>query len=230
MMSLNVLTSINNWFQSRLAQQQNPDPNVVQLMLLLYKTLDALYLETSKKFPFAPSTSGANKKTPKDNPDAITFGLWLSETDYVTLRSILALAGDLIFASHQLTTLQGLAGLAQFISNLYNESNNFRNARNFFSHMDEHLSNRQRHGITGPLRLRCGVEFTVNATNNVYLIWDKDTLYFSRLNRPHEIVIDKAAFEEIFNQARLLYAEITNNPISQQVGNVMRPDQVYPPS
>jgi hypothetical protein len=228
MIGLNIIAAINNWFQSRRAQGQNPDPNVVHLMLLMYKTLDALYLKTTK-LPFAPTPSGANKKKPKDHPDAFTFGLWLNDTDYVTLRSILALVGDLIHISHQLTTLQGLAGLGQFISNLYTQSNEFRDARNFFIHMDEHLSDRQKHGITGPIRLRCSVEFTANATNNVYLIWDKDTLYFSRLNKPNEIVIDKPAFEEIFNQARQLYAEITNNPISQQAGNVMRPGQVYPP-
>jgi hypothetical protein len=40
---------------------------------------------------------------------------------------------------------------------------------------------------------------------------------------------NKPEFDEIFNLARKLYAEIINNPTSQQSGNVMTPEQVYPP-
>jgi hypothetical protein len=79
------------------------------------------------------------------------------------------------------------------------------------------------------MSLTCGIEFTANATNNVYLIWDRNILYFSRYKQPKGIVIDRPSFNEIFNQARQLYAEITNNRISQQAAGVMRPDQVYPP-
>ena len=79
------------------------------------------------------------------------------------------------------------------------------------------------------MRLGCGVQFTASATNNVYLIWDNNTLYFSRLKKPCEIVIDRPAFNNIFDYARQLYTEITRNPISQRFGGVLDPNQVYPP-
>jgi hypothetical protein len=73
-----------------------------------------------------------------------------------------------------------------------------------------------------------GIEFTANAKNNVYLIWDKNRLYFSFENKPKEVVIDKPEFDNIFILARQLYAEITNNPVSQLDSNIMHPDRVYP--
>jgi hypothetical protein len=222
--SLVVLIAISWWVQSRNAQGANP--KVVELMPLMFKTLDAMYLET-RKLPFA-ARSGANKKKPKDKPDAFTFGLWLKDPDYVTIRSILALAGDLIYVLEKLMTLPKLLELGQFMTPLYNQAKKFRDARDFFTHMDEALRDHSKHGISGPTRLECGVEFTANAKNNVYLIWDENTLYFSFENKPSKVVIDKPEFDEIFNQARKLYAEIINNPTSQQFGKVMKPDQVYP--
>jgi hypothetical protein len=194
----------------------------------MYKTLDTLYIETKNKLPLKP-TIKMNKK-PHDEPDRITFHLWLSDDDYTALRSILALAGDLIFTSKELKKFTGQTGLHQHILNIYNESDaKFRDARNFFTHMDEHIGNRKKHGISGPLNLGCGVTFTAKATNNAYLIWENNTLYFNRSKKDREAVIDRPAFTEIFNQARALYSEIQNNPTSRNHGNIIDPSQIYPP-
>jgi hypothetical protein len=60
----------------------------------MFGTLDALYLET-RRLPFT-AISGARKDNLKEEPDVFTLGLFLNDPDYVTLHSILSLAGDLI--------------------------------------------------------------------------------------------------------------------------------------
>lgn len=225
-LSTNVLVAISHWFQHNKTQNQSLDMNIVPLTFLMYKTLDTLYLETRNKLPLKP-TRTLNKK-PHNEPDRITLHLWLTDDDYTALRSILALVGDLIYTSERLKEFTKQTTLDRYISNIFNESDTkFRDARNFFSHMDDQLGNRQKHGISGPLTIGCGVPFTAKATNNVYLIWENNTLYFSRFRRDCEAVIDRPEFTEIFNQARELYAEIHNNPTSKQY-NMIDPSQIYP--
>jgi hypothetical protein len=203
--------------------------NITPLTMVMYKTLDTLYLETKNKLPLK-TTQKVHKK-PKEDADRITFALWLTDESYTALRAILALVGDLIFTSQMLKSLTGLAGLQQHVENIFNESDNkFRDARNFFTHMDDHLGNRKkRHGVSGPRTIGCGVPFKANATNNAYLIWENNTLYFNRNHDFCEVVIDRPAFNGIFNYARDLYAEIQNNPISKSAGNIIPRNQIYPP-
>jgi hypothetical protein len=54
----------------------------------------------------------------------------------------------------------------------------FREARHFFSHLEEALRDYSTHAAHVPHTLDCGVSFTDNATNNIYLIW-KTTHYTS---------------------------------------------------
>jgi hypothetical protein len=112
-------------------------------------------------------------KLEKDKPEVFTFGLWLREHDYITLRSILALAGDLIQVLEKIITLPNVFELGQILSPLLKQAEKFRDARDFFIHMDEALRDHSIHGISGPICLICCVEFSGNATNNVYLIWEK---------------------------------------------------------
>ena len=86
--------------------------------------------------------------------------------------------------------------------------------------MDEPLRDYSKHALPVPHTLDCGIQFTANAKNNIYVIWENDnnTLYFSYNKKPCQIVIGRPAFEEIFNLTRQLYDAIINNPISRQVG------------
>src|SRR5215207_927112 len=226
MVSLRVLTAINGWFQSKKKEGANPDPEVVPLMALMFGTLDALYLET-RKLPIV-ARSDANWRTPKDEPNVFTLGLFLNDPDYVTLRSILSLAGDLIGVSKNLKGVKNEPELGQFIKPIHEQAKKFEDARNFFTHMDEPLRDYSKHAIPVPHTLDCGLRFTANATNNIYLIWENNTLYFSYDQRHCQVDIDKPEFNEIFNLARQLYDAIINNPISQKVGTFMTGEQVYP--
>jgi hypothetical protein len=221
-----VLIAMPWWIKSRLAQGANPNPKLTELMHLLFRTLDALYLET-RKLPFS-AQSGVTGR-PKKKPDSFIFSMWLNDADYVALRSILALSGDLIYVLEKLMTLPGLLELGPFMKPLYKPANEFRDARDFFTHMDEALRDHSKHGISGPTILEgCGVEFTEKATNNVYVIWHDNTLYFSFERKQRKIVLTRPEFDEIFNQTRQLYAKIIDNPTTQQSGNPIPPDQVYP--
>jgi hypothetical protein len=222
--SLVVLTAMPCWIQSKREKGETPNPKLTELMQLLFRTLDALYIET-RKLPFY-AKSGANKR-PKHNLDSFVFALWLKDADYITLRSILALSGDLIYVLEKLMTLPGLLELGPLLPPLHKRANQFRDARDFFTHMDEALRDHSIHGISGRLTLDCGVEFTDKAKNNVYVIWHDNALYFSFENKPRKIVLTRPEFDEIFIQARQLYAKIIDNPTTQQFGNPIPPDQVY---
>jgi hypothetical protein len=213
---------------SKTAQGATPGPKVVPLMALMFGTLDALYHEI-RNLPFNNVISGANKNKLKDKLDVFTLGLFLRDPDYVSLRSILALAGDLILVSKNLGSVKNEPELGRFIKPLHEQAKIFEDARHFFTHMDEPLRDYSIHAIPVPHTLDCGVKFMANATNNIYLIWHKSTLYFSYDKKPCQVVIDRPAFDEIFNQARQLYDAILNNPISKGAGSFMTGAQVYPP-
>jgi hypothetical protein len=220
-----VLIAMPWWIKSRRDQGANPNSKLTELMHLLFRTLDAMYLET-RKLPFT-AKSGVTGKL-KDKPDSFIFSMWLKNADYLTLRSILALSGDLIYVLEKLITLRGLLNLGPSLPSMLKRANQFRDARDFFTHMDDALRDHSKHGISGPLQLDCGAEFTADAKNNVYVIWHDNALYFSFENKPRKIVLTKPEFDEIFNQARQLYASIIDNPITQKSGNPIPPDQVYP--
>jgi hypothetical protein len=132
MVSLGVQIAINGWFQSRKARGTTPNPKVVTLMPLLFKTLDALYLETRKLLLSA--RSGATTRR-KERADVFTLGLWLNDINYVTLRSILGLAGDLREVLESLKRVPNQLELSQFTTPLYKEAQKFGDDRDFFTHM-----------------------------------------------------------------------------------------------
>jgi hypothetical protein len=132
---LGIQFEITRWFEPRNAQGLGS--KVVGLMPLMFRTLDALYLVT-RKLPIV-GISGARKNKAKDKPNVFTFGLILEASKYATLRSILALAGDLILVSNKLMTLPNLLELGQFILHIHKQAEKFEDTRNFFTHMDEAL-------------------------------------------------------------------------------------------
>jgi hypothetical protein len=213
------------WFDSRKAQ--GPHPKLVALMPLMFRTLDALYVET-RKLPIV-GISGARWRKPRDKPDIFTLGLNLQASEYNTLRSILALAGDLALVLEKLKDLRQPAEVGQFIKPLHERAEKFREARNFFTHIDEALRDYSKHAGPVPHVLDCGVRFTANAKNNIYLIWENNTLYFSYDHKHCQVDVDTPEFNEIFDSARQLYARIIDNPISRRGGKFRRPEQVYSP-
>ena len=222
---IRIQFEIARWFESRKAAEQ-PNPKLVALMPLTFRTLDALYLET-RNLPLV-GVSGANKNKLKDKPDVFTFGLILESTEYRTLRSILALAGDLALVLHQLKSLRQPPDVGQFIKPLHERADKFREARHFFSHMEEAFRDYSIHAAPVPHDLNCGVKFGANATNNIYLIWENGTVYFSYDKRHCQVNVDTPEFNEIFKLARELYAKIIDNPLSLRFREFKDPAQIYP--
>ncbi len=120
-----ILIAMPWWLKPKRDKGEDPNPKLTELMQLLFRTLDALYLET-KKLPFY-ARGGANKR-PKNNPDSFIFALWLKDADYATLRSILALCGDLISVLEKLMTLSGLLDIGALLPPLHKRANQFRDA------------------------------------------------------------------------------------------------------
>lgn len=223
---LGIQFEIKRWFETRKAEE--PDTELVALMPLMFRTLDALYLETAKNLPIV-GKSGANKNKTKDKPDVFTFGLILEPAEYRTLRSILALAGDLALVSEMLKSRKQPPDVGHFIKPLNERAEKFRDARNFFSHMEEALRDYSTHAAPVPFTLDCGVKFGRNAKNNIYMIWENGTLYFSYDHKHCKVDVDKPEFNEIFSLARQLYARIIDNPLSQKFREFKDPAHVYTP-
>ena len=61
----------------------------------------------------------------------------------------------------------------------------------------------------------------------MYVIWHDNALYFSFENKHKKIVLTRPEFDEIFIQARQLYAKIIDNSTTKQ-STLIDPNQVYP--
>lgn len=122
---LGIQFEIARWFESRKAE--GLDPKLVALMPLMFRTLDALYLET-RQLPIV-GKSGARWRKPKDKLDVFTFGLILEPAEYRTLRSILALAGDLALVSDKLKSLRQPPDVGQFIKPLHERGRKIQSSK-----------------------------------------------------------------------------------------------------
>src|SRR5215208_1616140 len=118
MVSHRVLAAINGWLISKRNQGASPDPEVLQLMTLMFGTLDALYLEITNNLPIVGTSGAGNWRKPKDKPNMLILNLNLQTSEYRSLRSILALVGDLVLVTNNLKTVKNQMELAPFIKPL----------------------------------------------------------------------------------------------------------------
>jgi hypothetical protein len=68
--------------------------------------------------------------------------------------------------------------LSPFINQMYDHANKFREVRNFFTHLDEVLTNMDKYGITGAVKTNCNITYTANAKSCVHLVWHKNVFHF----------------------------------------------------
>jgi len=146
--SIEALVASNLWWEER--KSKGAHDWVRKSIPLLFDTLDSLYIET-RKLPLH-SQSGVTSKTVTDSY-TFTLGIFLSSTDYATLRSILSLSGDVYGALTPLKDMSAneLQELEKPVKTLFNDSNQFREIRNFYTHLGEAITDMDRHGVSGPL-------------------------------------------------------------------------------
>jgi hypothetical protein len=191
----------------------------------VFQVIESLYFQT-RKLPLHPGSGAANKQV--SDSYAITFSMFLPPKQFTTLRIILSLVGDIYNPLEILKKKDHLAELTPFINELFEYADKFRKVRNFFTHLDEVLTNMDRHGVNGPAKTRCGIEYTEAAKACVHLVWYQNVLHFTYSKEVCEITIDKFVIDPIFQIARKIYSEITSHKIYAEQKNYRPVEDLFP--
>jgi hypothetical protein len=203
------------WWEAN--KDRKPHHFIVRLVPFLFDVVDALYLVT-RNLPLhpVPGTENIDVKTPY----TINIGIILNTTDFTTLRSLLALTGDITNITRSLIRARKddpLLELEQPIRRLYKKANKFQSARNFFSHFDIMMIDMQNEGISGPINTSSGVNYSSEAISCVHMIWRENRLYFTKGGKERVTIIDKEAFNPIFERAEEIYRVLISHPNSDRI-------------
>lgn len=194
------------------------------LIQLLFDTLSSLHFVT-RSLPLEWTSTSA----------AITSGAihalyWKLPRDphqLVPLRSSITLAGDL---SEILNALLGrqLLELKEPLVLLSESVKPFRSVRNFFVHLEERLSNPDRHGITGSKSTGCGIAYTPAARGCLHVILQGNQLHFTNYGNVEVVDIGRAAFNSIFEKSRDVYATLIAHKLHAHLYSYKSPSSLYP--
>lgn len=224
-----ALTATNNWWSER--KTKGAHHYIVRVIPPLFQAIDSLYLNY-QNLPLL-SVRGIPTSLKKINTSyTITLGIFLQNNGYSTLRNLLSLTGDMYNFLTPLKDLNSteLIELETIITSLFNEADKFRGIRNTYTHLDEVLTNMDKHGVDGYLLTDCNLEYQHGVKSCVHLMWDDktSTIYYTYHKESFKIVIDKNAFAEIFNLSRKLYSKLLENNIDSKSTNVKDSVKLYP--
>src|SRR5213594_2674639 len=93
----------------------------------------------------------------------LTIGMLLDAKDHATLRSTLSLTGDIYNMAHALLENRCLLELEKPIRDLYDIAKKFRHARDFFTHIEQVLTDMKGNGISGPKISKSGLKYSGSA-------------------------------------------------------------------
>ncbi len=181
---------------------------IPKLLPLLFDTVDALYYVT-RNLPLHGIPGATTKEITADS--TLTIGVLLDAKDHVTLRSTLSLTGDIYNVSLALQENKGLLNLQKPIKDLYDVSNKFRHARDFFTHIEQMVTDMKSNGISGPKLSNSGLIYSESAKSCVHLIWRNNVLYFTKGGREWRTPFNKEDFDPIFEKSKKIYEMITSH-------------------
>ena len=223
MLLIDTLVATNWWWTER--KDNGAHHFILRLVPFLFQVIESLYFQI-RKLPLHPGI-GADKKGVSDSY-GIIFSMFLPPEQFTTLRIILSLIGDIYNPSKILKENSHLAELTPFINELFERTDKFRKVRNFFTHLDEVLTDMDRHGVNGPVKTRCGIEYTEAAKRCIHLVWYQNVLHFTYSKEVCEITIDKFVFDPIFQIAKKIYSEITSHKIFAEQKNYRPVEELFP--
>ena len=126
-----VFVASNYWWLER--KDKGAHHFILRLLPFLFEVIESLYMQT-RKLPLSPGKGATNKEI--TGAYVITFSIFLSPDEYTTLRVILSLLGDIYNLLTPLKENDQLTELSPFINQMYDHANEFREVRNFFTHLD----------------------------------------------------------------------------------------------
>jgi hypothetical protein len=222
-----LLIATNIWWTLR--KDTGAHHFVIRNIPFLFEAIGALYTETRNLH--LQSGAGVQRKQ-IDGEYVIEVGMFLQSQDYARLRSILSLMGDIynLLAPLQNKNDVSLFELKDPIEKLYNRANDFRDIRNFFTHIGEILTDMDRHGITGAASTDCGIQYMNNAKGCVHLVWNPDdsSIHFTYQKKALKIIVDKSAFDSIFVHSSELYSCLVPLDWYTNQDDYPTPDKLFP--
>jgi len=222
MINPDVLVASQWWFRERNAHQSYLDlslSTVFYFVQSLYHVTRNLSLQ---------SVSGINSGEKKVSSSMhTTIGIFVSPENYANFRAVLSLVGDL-YNYLELVKKYNLLELRSKIDQLYDACNKFRDVRNAFTHLGEGLINLEKHGVNGPLKTNCGIEYTETAKNCFHLIINDEKIYFTSFKKTNEIYVGQDAYNSIFDIARSIYAELTSHKLMKEIQTYEPVDSMFP--
>lgn len=203
-----------------------PDNHTVFLISNTFFSLKALHsLMKEYSLPSISGMSSQNKLI--TNSNGIHLGMFPNPHKFSQFRAAISLTGD-IYNCLDAVLQHDLYDLKPKIQKLYEETNKFREVRNFFTHLDDVLKNLKSQGIDGPLKTEFGVEYTESAKNRFHLVIHQETIYFTRKKKAEKMYVGKSAFVPIFDAAREVYRELLSEVSSEHLSQFSDPDSLFP--
>ena len=191
----------------------------------LFQAINSLYIAT-RRIP-TPWTTNTEMPVKTGGTRGLYISLNIDPENYLLLRAILALTGDVHLCCKSLTTHR-LLELKAPVKKLLVNTKDFYEVRSFFTHFDEVLSTPLKHGISGATKTNCGIEYTSSAKECRHLVLVRDKIHFSYRQRAAEADISKSAFNAIFESARLIYTEVISHKVHAQTCHYLHADKLYP--
>lgn len=212
MFDLDAGFATNGWWYER--QGKGAHHFILRGMPTLFTTLIALHKE-AQKLPLKAISGYNSTLTHEAKSYHLTWGLNMSNDEYATFRSILALTGDiydLLKPMKDFNSIQ-LQELHPFIKPLYDKADEYRELRNAFTHIGETITNMDKHGVDGPLLSSTNIQYEYSARGCVHFIWNNatQTVHFTHYKQDLACRFDKTSFQEIFNIGRNIYTELINH-------------------
>ena len=158
-----------------------------------------------------------------------------SPDKFFQLRGILALIGDMIILSMQIRNLSKQLDnneLKDLLDLHLPNMGKYRNAGNFFAHLDERLENTEKHGVTGELEVsELNFIFKPEAKGYFYLVCDGDTMFFhdqqrnESMSSPKSISFNKEGLKDLILLIRAIYDLITSHSVHAR--NYIQSEQLF---
>ncbi len=220
MINDDVETAVHWWFAER---NSICSPRIRYLIPEIIKNVQSLYYGLGNfDNPLNPNISFSIHS---DGKNCYYFNLPITPQKYFYLRGVIALLSDIYFLAEILINDNNLQELEKPLKNLYAETNKFREARNFFTHLNERLSNTTKHGITGELSTNCGINYGSSAIGCFHLILIGNILHFTNYGKAEEIDLSRESFEPIFEATKEIYKVITSHSVHEH--SYESPDKLF---
>ena len=206
-------------------QGNNTSPNDLRLLDFIFYTLDVLY-DVTRKLPERTKTFESIPLKDVTN----FFVLGLPDVEYYkNIRLALTLVNDLYFLLKVINDKKYLVELNPITTEMCKEAHKFKEIRNFCTHIDERISNLEKHGIDGIKDTSCGIRYGSDAKNCFHLVVGDGEIYFSDKKKDKFTDISKSAFDPIFKTAKELFNKLADVQLPDlKRSRFLHSDKVYP--